>query len=83
MSAPALRSPPLSWLYNHNPFYVISALLMLYSVRSDQLRESVRKIVGDVPVYVCDVQQPEQIEQLRDDVARDRRGRCRDFAVDV
>lgn len=34
MSAPALRSPPLSWLYNHNPFYVISALLMLYSVRS-------------------------------------------------
>lgn len=34
MSAPALRHPALKWLYNHNPFYFISALLMLYSVRS-------------------------------------------------
>ena len=34
MSAPALRHPALKWLYNHNPFYFISALLMLYSVRT-------------------------------------------------
>ena len=34
MSAPALRSPALAWLYNHNPFYFISALLMLFAVRS-------------------------------------------------
>ncbi|MBL8850218.1 MAG: hypothetical protein JNG89_11065, partial [Planctomycetaceae bacterium] len=31
---PALRSPALSWLYNNNPFYVISAMLMLFAVRS-------------------------------------------------
>jgi hypothetical protein len=34
-SAPAIPSPALSWwqvLYNHNPFYVISALLTLYGL---------------------------------------------------
>ncbi len=45
---------------------------VLYSVRSEQRRESVRKLVGDAPVYVCDVERPEEIERLRDDVARDR-----------
>lgn len=34
MSAPTLRLPALSWLYNHNPFYFLSALLMLFAVRS-------------------------------------------------
>ncbi|MEW4530830.1 hypothetical protein [Maioricimonas sp. JC845] len=34
MSAPTVRPPLLIALYNHNPFYVISVLLMLYAVRS-------------------------------------------------
>ncbi len=31
---PTPRRSALSYLYNHNPFYVISAVLMLYAVRS-------------------------------------------------
>lgn len=34
MSASASHRSVLSYLYNHNPFYVISAVLMLYAVRS-------------------------------------------------
>lgn len=34
MSASASRRSVLSYLYNHNPFYVISAVLMLFAVRS-------------------------------------------------
>lgn len=47
---------------------------VLYSVRSDQRRESVRRLVGEAPIYVCDVARPEEIERLRDDVARERGG---------
>ncbi len=45
---------------------------VLYSVRSEQRKASVQKLVGDATVYVCDVGDQDQIEQLRDDVARDR-----------
>lgn len=45
---------------------------VLYSVRSPQRRESVQKLVGDRPVYVCDVADQSQIDRLRDEVARDR-----------
>ena len=31
---PTPRRSALGYLYNHNPFYVISAVLMLYAVRS-------------------------------------------------
>jgi len=34
MTASTSHRPVLSYLYNHNPFYVISAVLMLYAVRS-------------------------------------------------
>jgi hypothetical protein len=34
MSASTSHRPVLSYLYNHNPFYVISAVLMLFAVRS-------------------------------------------------
>tara|TARA_R110002111_G_scaffold1157_1_gene8167 strand:+ start:27671 stop:29428 length:1758 start_codon:yes stop_codon:yes gene_type:complete len=34
MTASASHRPVLSYLYNHNPFYVISAVLMLFAVRS-------------------------------------------------
>ncbi|MCA9077437.1 MAG: SDR family oxidoreductase [Planctomycetaceae bacterium] len=45
---------------------------VLYSVRSEQRRESVQKLVGDAPVYVCDVEDQAQVDRLRDDVSRDR-----------
>ena len=45
---------------------------VLYAVRSEERRKSVAKLVGDAPIYVCDVEHQEQIDQLRDDVARDR-----------
>src|SRR5690606_23378295 len=44
---------------------------VLYAVRSEQRRESVRKLVGESPIYVCDVEQQEQINRLADDVRRD------------
>ncbi|HWL10475.1 MAG TPA: hypothetical protein VNQ76_18870 [Planctomicrobium sp.] len=34
MATSLARRPILSWLYNHNPFYVISSALMLYAVRT-------------------------------------------------
>lgn len=34
MTSSTSRRPVLSYLYNHNPFYVISAVLMLFAVRS-------------------------------------------------
>jgi enoyl-[acyl-carrier protein] reductase I len=46
---------------------------VLYSVRSDPRRESVRKLVGDAPIYVCDVERQEEIDRLRDEVGRDRK----------
>jgi enoyl-[acyl-carrier protein] reductase I len=46
---------------------------VLYSVRSGQRRESVKKLVGDAPVYVCDVEHQDQIDRLREDVSRDRK----------
>lgn len=45
---------------------------VLYSVRSERRREGLRKLVGDAPIYVCDVEQQDQIDRLRDSVARDR-----------
>lgn len=55
---------------------------VIYSVRSEQRRESVRKLVGDAPVYVCDVEHQDQIERLRDEVARDR-GRLHGFVHSI
>ncbi|MCA9054552.1 MAG: hypothetical protein KDA75_11985 [Planctomycetaceae bacterium] len=34
MSAPQSRSPVVRWLYNHNPFYAISAVLILHAFQS-------------------------------------------------
>jgi enoyl-[acyl-carrier protein] reductase I len=42
---------------------------VLYSVRSEERRQQVAKIVGDSPVFVCDVADQQQIDRLRDDVA--------------
>ncbi len=45
---------------------------VLYSVRSDARKKSVSKLVGDAPVYVCDVERQEEIDRLRQEVGRDR-----------
>ena len=37
-----------------------------YVVRSPERAASVAKLVGDAPVYCCDVEQQDQIDQLRD-----------------
>src|SRR5690625_341382 len=41
---------------------------VIYSVRTPERRESVSKLVGDAPVYICDVEYPEQIERLAKEV---------------
>lgn len=43
---------------------------VVYSVRSEERRTSVRKLVGDSDVFVCDVERPEEIERLYDEVAK-------------
>jgi enoyl-[acyl-carrier protein] reductase I len=43
---------------------------VIYSVRTLERQASVRKLAGDAPVLVCDVEHPEQIEQLRDEASR-------------
>ena len=44
---------------------------VVYVVRSEERKESVSKLVGDSPVFVCDVEHQEQIDQLREDVGRE------------
>ena len=45
---------------------------VIYSVRTESRRDSTRKLLRDRPVYVCDFEHQDQIDQLRDDVSRDR-----------
>ena len=43
---------------------------VIYGVRSPQRADAVRALVGtDAPVLVCDVEKPEEIQRLRDEVA--------------
>ena len=39
---------------------------VIYSVRSEARRESVRKLCGDAPVLACDVEDQSQIERYLD-----------------
>jgi len=41
----------------------------VYVVQNDEVRRSVAKLLGDAPVYVCDVEHEDQIARLRDEVA--------------
>jgi len=43
----------------------------VYVVRSESRRASVTKLVGTAPVFVCDVEHQDQIDQLRDAVGRE------------
>lgn len=47
---------------------------VVYVVRSQQRRESLAKLLGDAPVFVCDVEQEAEIERLRQQLT-DRGGR--------
>ena len=42
---------------------------VIYVVRSPERRESTAKLLGDAPVFVCDVEHQEQIDQLAADLA--------------
>lgn len=41
---------------------------VIHVVRSEERREQVRKLVGDAPIHVCDVEHPEQIDRVRDEI---------------
>ncbi|GJL78711.1 MAG: enoyl-[acyl-carrier-protein] reductase [NADH] [Nitrospinaceae bacterium] len=45
---------------------------VIYSVRSKDRKKSVLKLLGDAPVYVCDVENKEDIDRLRAEVGQDR-----------
>jgi len=46
-----------------------SGAIVLHSVRSDQRRDALRKLLGDeAPVFVCDVERQEEIDRLRREV---------------
>lgn len=42
---------------------------VVYVVRSEQRKESVRKIVGDSPIFVCDVEYQEQIDRVEREIS--------------
>ena len=44
---------------------------VLYSVRSEERKQSVPKLVGEAPVYVCDVEKQADIDRLREQVGQD------------
>ena len=41
---------------------------VIHVVRSAERREQVGKLVGDLPIHVCDVEQQEQIDRVRDEI---------------
>ena len=50
---------------------------VLWSVRSEERRASVSKLLGpDEPIFVCDVERQDEIDRLRDEVARAARRPC-------
>lgn len=44
---------------------------VLYAVRSPQRADSVKKLVGDAPIFICDVEHQSQIEELRTAVGQE------------
>ena len=40
-----------------------------YSVRSEKRKEELQPLLGEAPIFVCDVEDEEQIQKLSDDVA--------------
>ena len=44
---------------------------VIYSVRSDQRKDSLKKLLGDRPVYICDVEHQSEIDRLQQEVSKD------------
>ncbi|MFQ5450399.1 MAG: enoyl-ACP reductase [Nitrospinaceae bacterium] len=44
---------------------------VLYGVRSEARKKSVAKLLAPAPVYVCDVEQEQEIERLEKEISRD------------
>ncbi len=44
---------------------------VIHSVRSEDRKRSTAKLLGDAPVYVCDVERKGEIDRLREEVAKD------------
>ena len=42
---------------------------VVYVVRSPERKESLTKLLGEAPVYVCDVEHEDQIARLRGEIA--------------
>ena len=42
---------------------------VIYVVRSEERRDSVRKLLGDRPIFVCDVEHQDQVERLAGELA--------------
>jgi enoyl-[acyl-carrier protein] reductase I len=55
--------------YHSGQFLQQAGANVIYSVRSEQRRESVAALLDPAPVFVCDVEFPEQIKQLASQVA--------------
>src|SRR5256885_2201207 len=43
---------------------------VIYVVRSEERRQAAAKLLGDAEIHVCDVEFEDQIDRLRDDLAR-------------
>ena len=44
----------------------------VYVVRNEEVKQNVARLLGDADVYLCDVQQQQQIDRLRDQLAARR-----------
>ncbi|MEK9629614.1 MAG: SDR family oxidoreductase [Nitrospinota bacterium] len=44
---------------------------VIYSVRSEDRKNSLNKLLDGKPVYICDVEKPEEIERLKNDLEKD------------
>ena len=42
---------------------------VIYSVRTEERKKTVAALVAPAPVFVCDVEKPEEIERLKKEVA--------------
>ena len=43
---------------------------VVHVVRTEERRESVQKLLPDAEIYVCDVEFPDQIERVRDQIGQ-------------
>ena len=44
---------------------------VLYSVRSEDRKNSLNKLLAEKPVFICDVEKPDDIERLKNDIGKE------------